>query len=112
MGIRVTAVAVGAAVVLALGSLGLSQAGAYTALQKPSTPDTPTRTGTRQAAGVGLPAGAAPAPATAAASAPALDCATAAVAVAVHPDGTLGPAVNGDGYGRLGTYPDGPHKLF
>ena len=61
--------------------------------------------------GVGLPAGATATAATAAATAPTMDCATAAVAVAVHPDGTQGPAVNGDGYGRLWTYPDGSQQL-
>ena len=49
--------------------------------------------------------------ATAAASVPGLDCVTATVAVAVHPDGTQGPAVNGDGYGRLWTFPDGSQQL-
>jgi hypothetical protein len=50
MGIRVMVIAVGAAVVLALGGLGLSQAGADTGPQKPATLDTSIPAGTSRAA--------------------------------------------------------------
>jgi hypothetical protein len=91
-----------------LGLLGLL--GSLTGVGLPAGA-TATAAATAPAAAHATATAAAIAPATAAAIDPALDCATATVTAAVHPDGTQGPAVNGDGYGRLWTYPDGSQQL-